>query len=206
MIVILDYEMGNVGSIQNMLRKIGVREVTISRDAGDIRRADRLILPGVGAFDAGMERLREFGLPDLIREHALERGKPLLGICLGMQLLFDKSFEYGEHPGLGLVPGQVVDLRRDLTDKTLKVPHMGWNSLQILKDDPLFRHVRDGEYVYYVHSFYARDCAAGTLAASRYGNVDVTGVVRRGNVYGTQFHPEKSGDTGLRLLRAFAEL
>ena len=132
--------------------------------------------------------------------------KPLLGICLGMQLLFDKSFEYGEHPGLGLVPGQVVDLRRDLTDKTLKVPHMGWNSLQILKDDPLFRHVRDGEYVYYVHSFYARDCAAGTLAASRYGNVDVTGVVRRGNVYGTQFHPEKSGDTGLRLLRAFAEL
>ena len=206
MIVILDYEMGNVGSIQNMLRKIGVREVKISRDAGDIRRADKLILPGVGAFDAGMERLREFGLPDLIREHALERGKPLLGICLGMQLLFDKSFEYGEHPGLGLVPGQVVDLRRDLTDKTLKVPHMGWNSLQILKDDPLFRHVRDGEYVYYVHSFYARDCAAGTLAASRYGNVDVTGVVRRGNVYGTQFHPEKSGDTGLRLLRAFAEL
>ena len=206
MIVILDYEMGNVGSIQNMLRKIGVREVTISRDAGDIRRADRLILPGVGAFDAGMERLREFGLPDLIREHALERGKPLLGICLGMQLLFDKSFEYGEHPGLGLVPGQVVDLRRDLTDKTLKVPHMGWNSLQILKDDPLFRHVRDGEYVYYVHSFYARDGAAGTLAASRYGNVDVTGVVRRGNVYGTQFHPEKSGGTGLRLLRAFAEL
>ena len=206
MIVILDYEMGNVGSIQNMLRKIGVREVKISRDAGDIRRADRLILPGVGAFDAGMERLREFGLPVLIREHALEQGKPLLGICLGMQLLFDKSFEYGEHPGLGLVPGQVVDLRRDLTDKTLKVPHMGWNSLQILKDDPLFRHVRDGEYVYYVHSFYARDCAAGTLAASRYGNVDVTGVVRRGNVYGTQFHPEKSGDTGLRLLRAFAEL
>ena len=206
MIVILDYEMGNVGSIQNMLRKIGVREVTISRDAGDIRRADKLILPGVGAFDAGMGRLREFGLPDLIREHALEQGKPLLGICLGMQLLFDKSFEYGEHPGLGLVPGQVVDLRRDLTDKTLKVPHMGWNSLQILIDDPLFRHVRDGEYVYYVHSFYARDCAAGTLAASRYGNVDVTGVVRRGNVYGTQFHPEKSGDTGLRLLRAFAEL
>ena len=105
-----------------------------------------------------------------------------------------------------LIPGEVADLRGDLTDPALKVPHMGWNSLQILKDDPLFRHVRDGEYVYYVHSFYARDCAAGTLAASRYGNVDVTGVVRRGNVYGTQFHPEKSGDTGLRLLRAFAEL
>ena len=147
-------------------------------------------------------------LVDNVEKVLLEEAekKPLLGICLGMQLLFDRSFEYGEHPGLGLVPGQVVDLRRDLTDKTLKVPHMGWNSLQILKDDPLFRHVRDGEYVYYVHSFYARDCAAGTLAASRYGNVDVTGVVRRGNVYGTQFHPEKSGDTGLRLLRAFAEL
>ena len=207
MIVILDYEMGNVGSIQNMLRKIGVREVTISRDAGDIRRADRLILPGVGAFDAGMERLREFGLPDLIREHALERGKPLLGICLGMQLLFDRSFEYGEHPGLGLVPGEVADLREDLSDKTLKVPHMGWNSLEFQKkDDPLLRDVSDGEYVYYVHSFYARRCAESTAAVSRYGNVAVTGVVRRGNVWGTQFHPEKSGDTGLRILKAFGEL
>ena len=158
-----------------------------------------VLVPG-GFGDRGIEGMI------LAAQYAREHQVPYLGICLGMQLLFDKSFEYGEHPGLGLVPGQVVDLRRDLTDKTLKVPHMGWNSLQILKDDPLFRHVRDGEYVYYVHSFYARDCAAGTLAASRYGNVDVTGVVRRGNVYGTQFHPEKSGDTGLRLLRAFAEL
>ena len=158
-----------------------------------------ILVPG-GFGDRGIEGMI------LAARYARENRVPYLGICLGMQLLFDKSFEYGEHPGLGLVPGQVVDLRRDLTDKTLKVPHMGWNSLQILKDDPLFRHVRDGEYVYYVHSFYARDCAAGTLAASRYGNVDVTGVVRRGNVYGTQFHPEKSGDTGLRLLRAFAEL
>ena len=158
-----------------------------------------ILVPG-GFGDRGIEGMI------LAAQYAREKDVPYFGICLGMQLLFDKSFEYGEHPGLGLVPGQVVDLRRDLTDKTLKVPHMGWNSLQILKDDPLFRHVRDGEYVYYVHSFYARDCAAGTLAASRYGNVDVTGVVRRGNVYGTQFHPEKSGDTGLRLLRAFAEL
>ena len=164
---------------------------------------------GVGNLFSLLSSLRALDLEaedtgDAGRLRAADR--TILPICLGMQLLFDKSFEYGEHPGLGLVPGQVVDLRRDLTDKTLKVPHMGWNSLQILKDDPLFRHVRDGEYVYYVHSFYARDCAAGTLAASRYGNVDVTGVVRRGNVYGTQFHPEKSGDTGLRLLRAFAEL
>ena len=123
-----------------------------------------------------------------------------------MQLLFDRSFEYGEHAGLGLVPGEVADLRGDLTDPALKVPHMGWNSLHIAKDDPLFKYFRDGEYVYYVHSFYARNCADSTLGTSQYGNVAVTGAVRRGNVWGTQFHPEKSGDAGLRLLRAFAEL
>lgn len=202
-VAIVDYGVGNLKSVANALSYLGCSS-SITADPAELERADAIILPGVGAFPDAADRLRSGGLD----QHVLAQGqkKPVLGICLGMQLLFDKSFEYGEHPGLGLVPGQVVDLRRDLTDKTLKVPHMGWNSLQILKDDPLFRHVRDGEYVYYVHSFYARDCAAGTLAASRYGNVDVTGVVRRGNVYGTQFHPEKSGDTGLRLLRAFAEL
>lgn len=202
-VAIVDYGVGNLKSVANALSYLGCSSC-ITADPAELERADAIILPGVGAFPDAADRLRSGGLD----QHVLAQGqkKPVLGICLGMQLLFDKSFEYGEHPGLGLVPGQVVDLRRDLTDKTLKVPHMGWNSLQILKDDPLFRHVRDGEYVYYVHSFYARDCAAGTLAASRYGNVDVTGVVRRGNVYGTQFHPEKSGDTGLRLLRAFAEL
>ena len=132
--------------------------------------------------------------------------KPLLGICLGMQLLFDRSFEYGEHPGLGLVPGEVAALREDLEDPALKVPHMGWNSLEIRRDAPLFRYVKNGEYVYYVHSFYARRCAENTAAVSRYGNVAVTGVVRQGNVWGTQFHPEKSGDTGLRILKAFGEL
>ena len=140
----------------------------------------------------------------VIQEEA--QRKPLLGICLGMQLLFDRSFEYGEHPGLGLVPGQVVDLHGELEDKTLKVPHMGWNSLQIVRDDPLFKYFNDGEYVYYVHSFYARDGGASTLGTSQYGNVAVTGAVRCGNVYGTQFHPEKSGDAGLRLLKAFSEL
>ena len=202
-VAIVDYGVGNLKSVANALSYLGCSSC-ITADPAELERADAIILPGVGAFPDAADRLRSGGLD----QHVLAQGQkmPVLGICLGMQLLFDKSFEYGEHPGLGLVPGQVVDLRRDLTDKTLKVPHMGWNSLQILKDDPLFRHVRDGEYVYYVHSFYARDCAAGTLAASRYGNVDVTGVVRRGNVYGTQFHPEKSGDTGLRLLRAFAEL
>lgn len=204
MIAVVDYGVGNLFSLRSSLAAIGA-EAVVTRDRGELDRADRIVLPGVGAFGDAAERLRETGMFQAVLDQA-GRGKPLLGICLGMQLLFDRGVEYGEHPGLGLVPGQVVDLRRDLTDKTLKVPHMGWNSLQILRDDPLFRHVRDGEYVYYVHSFYARDCAASTLATSQYGNVAVTGVVRRGNVYGTQFHPEKSGDTGLRLLRAFAEL
>ena len=203
MIAIVDYGVGNLFSLVSSLQALGLA-AEVTGDAGRLRAADRIILPGVGAFGDARRKLDDTGLVPVIREEA-ER-KPLLGICLGMQLLFDRGFEYGEHPGLGLVPGQVVDLHQDLTDQTLKVPHMGWNSLQILRDDPLFRHVRDGEYVYYVHSFYARDCTESTLATSQYGNVAVTGVVRRGNVYGTQFHPEKSGDTGLRLLRAFAEL
>lgn len=203
MIAIVDYGVGNLFSLVSSLKALGLA-AEVTGDAGRLRAADRIILPGVGAFGDARRKLDDTGLVPVIREEA-ER-KPLLGICLGMQLLFDRGFEYGEHPGLGLVPGQVVDLHQDLTDQTLKVPHMGWNSLQILRDDPLFRHVRDGEYVYYVHSFYARDCTESTLATSQYGNVAVTGVVRRGNVYGTQFHPEKSGDTGLRLLRAFAEL
>ncbi|MBQ8850957.1 MAG: imidazole glycerol phosphate synthase subunit HisH, partial [Oscillibacter sp.] len=149
-------------------------------------------------------KLEETGLVPLLKEEAGK--KPFLGICLGMQLLFEKGYEYGEHEGLGFVPGEVVDLREDLSDKTLKVPHMGWNSLQIQKDDPIFKYFENGEYVYYVHSFYGRKCAESTLASSQYGNVAVTGVVKRGRVYGTQFHPEKSGDAGLRLLNAFAEL
>ena len=203
MIAIVDYGVGNLFSLVSSLKALGLA-AEVTGDAGRLRAADRIILPGVGAFGDARRKLDDTGLVPVLLEEA-ER-KPLLGICRGMQLLFDRGFEYGEHPGLGLVPGQVVDLHQDLTDQTLKVPHMGWNSLQILRDDPLFRHVRDGEYVYYVHSFYARDCAESTLATSQYGNVAVTGVVRRGNVYGTQFHPEKSGDTGLRLLRAFAEL
>ena len=203
MIAIVDYGVGNLFSLVSSLKALGLA-AEVTGDAGRLRAADRIILPGVGAFGDARRKLDDTGLVPVLLEEAEK--KPLLGICLGMQLLFDRGFEYGEHPGLGLVPGQVVDLHQDLTDQTLKVPHMGWNSLQILRDDPLFRHVRDGEYGYYVHSFYARDCAESTLATSQYGNVAVTGVVRRGNVYGTQFHPEKSGDTGLRLLRAFAEL
>ena len=203
MTAIVDYGVGNLFSLSSSLKSLGL-ETEITRDAEKLRAADRIILPGVGAFGDAKAKLDDTGLVPVLLEEA-ER-KPFLGICLGMQLLFDRGFEYGEHPGLGLVSGQVVDLHNELEDKTLKVPHMGWNSLQIVKDDPLFKYFQDGEYVYYVHSFYAKDCAASTLGTSRYGNVAVTGAVRNGNVWGTQFHPEKSGDAGLRLLKAFAEL
>ena len=195
--------MGNLFSLRSSLGALGA-EAEVTRDPERLRAAERIILPGVGAFGDARAKLDDTGLIPVLLEEA-ER-KPLLGICLGMQLLFDRGFEYGEHPGLGLVPGQVVSLREDLEDKALKVPHMGWNSLELVGDDPLFKYFRDGEYVYYVHSFYATNCAESTLGTSRYGNVSVTGAVRRGNVWGTQFHPEKSADAGLRLLRAFAEL
>ena len=204
MIAIVDYGVGNLYSLVSSLHHLGLA-AEVTGKAEDLRAADRIVLPGVGAFGDARAKLDATGLVPVLLEEAEK--KPFLGICLGMQLLFDRSFEYGEHPGLGLVPGEVADLREDLSDKTLKVPHMGWNSLEFQKkDDPLLRDVSDGEYVYYVHSFYARRCAESTSAVSRYGNVAVTGVVRQGNVWGTQFHPEKSGDTGLRLLRAFAEL
>ena len=203
MIAIVDYGVGNLFSLTCSLKALGL-EAEVTRDAEKLRVADRIILPGVGAFGDAKAKLDETGLVPLLKEEAEK--KPFLGICLGMQLLFEKGFEYGEHEGLGFVGGEVVDLREDLTDKTLKVPHMGWNSLQIRRDDPIFKYIKDGEYVYYVHSFYGRKCAESTLATSRYGNVDVTGVVKSGRVYGTQFHPEKSGGTGLRLLKAFAEL
>ena len=203
MIAIVDYGVGNLFSLVSSLRHLGLT-AEVTGKAEDLRAADRIVLPGVGAFGDAKAKLDATGLVPVLLEEAEK--KPFLGICLGMQLLFDRSFEYGERPGLGLVPGEVADLREDLTDKSLKVPHMGWNSLEFLKEDPLLRYVENGEYVYYVHSFYARRCAESTVAVSRYGNVAVTGVVRRGCVWGTQFHPEKSGDAGLRLLRAFGEL
>ena len=190
MICIIDYGVGNLFSLKSSLAHLGL-DAAVSADPADIRASDRLILPGVGAFGDAMAKLEATGLVPVIKEEAEK--KPLLGICLGMQLLFEKSFEYGEHPGLGFVPGQVCPLAPDLGDKTLKVPQIGWNA------------VRDGEYFYYVHSYYGKNCAANTLAISDY-SLPVTGVVKAGRVYGTQFHPEKSGDAGLRLLRAFSEL
>ena len=203
MIAIVDYGVGNLFSLSSSLKALGL-EAEVTRQREKLRAAERIILPGVGAFGDAKAKLDETGLVPLLQEEAQK--KPFLGICLGMQRLFEKGYEYGVHEGLGFVPGEVVDLRGDLEDQTLKVPHMGWNSLQIQKDDPIFKYFNDGEYVYYVHSFYGKNCAESTLATSRYGNVAVTGVVRSGRVYGTQFHPEKSGDAGLRLLKAFAEL
>ena len=205
MIAIVDYGVGNLFSLLSSLKALGL-EAEVTGDAGRLRAADRIILPGVGAFGDARAKLDATGLVPVIQEEAEK--KPLLGICLGMQLLFDKSYEYGEHQGLGLIPGAVCPLADDLKDPTLKVPHIGWNALDIVpgrENDPLFRYVKNGEYVYYVHSYYAKDCAASTLATSEY-SIPVTGAVRSGHVYGTQFHPEKSGDTGLRLLKAFAEL
>ena len=202
MIAIVDYGVGNLFSLRSSLAKLGL-EAAVTADPGVIRKADRLILPGVGAFADAMAKLEATGLVPVLQEEA--KTKPLLGICLGMQLLFERSYEYGTHAGLGLIPGEVCPLEPDLTDKSLKVPQIGWNALHIVREDPLFRYIQEGEYVYYVHGYYAKHCAESTLAVSEY-SIPVTGAVRCGKVYGTQFHPEKSGDTGLRILKAFAEL
>ena len=206
MVAIVDYGVGNLFSLECSLRAIG-QSVTVSGDSGVLEAADRIILPGVGAFGDAADKLRSGGLDRVLCRLAGD-GKPLLGICLGMQLLFEESYEYGAHRGLGLIPGAVCPLADDLRDPALKVPHIGWNALNIVSGreaDPLFKYIQNGEYVYYVHSYYAKNCAASTLATSDY-SIPVTGAVRQGLVYGTQFHPEKSGDTGLRLLKAFAEL
>ena len=178
MIAILDYGVGNLFSLRSSLQQLGLQAV-VTADADAIRAADRLILPGVGAFGDAMAKLTATGLVPVLKEQAEQ--KPLLGICLGMQLLFEKSYEYGEHAGLGFIKGEVCPLGPDLADKSLKVPQMGWNALHIVKDDPLFRYIREGEYVYYVHSYYGKNCAESTLAVSDY-SIPVTGAVRAGRV------------------------
>lgn len=201
MIAVIDYGVGNLCSLLGSLRALGLA-AEVTADPAKICEADRIILPGVGAFRDAMERLRATGLIPTLCEEAEK--KPLLGICLGMQLLFEVSYEYGEHRGLGLLPGRVVPLADELT-KGYKIPHMGWNALHLPKPSPLFRYVKEGDYVYYVHSFYAKDCDPYITATSDYG-LAVTGAVERGRVFGTQFHPEKSGAVGLSILRAFAEI
>ena len=202
MLAIVDYGVGNLYSLASSLGVLGV-EYEVASEPARLREASHIILPGVGAFADAAEKLRQSGMWTAVLEEA-RRGKPLMGICLGMQMLFDKSYEYGEHAGLGLIPGEVCPLIDDIAPG-LKVPHIGWNRLDVRRDDPLFRNFENGRYVYYVHSFYAKHCEADTLATSDY-SIPVTGVVRRGSVYGVQFHPEKSGDAGLGLLRAFAEM
>ncbi len=205
MIAIIDYGVGNIFSLCSSFGAIGA-EAVLTGDVDVVRAADKLILPGVGAFGDAAAKLRECGLWDVVQAEAAG-GKPLLGICLGMQLLFDESHEYGVHQGLGLIPGKVVPIAPVVPVGT-KIPHIGWNGLHFPKDkpiSPLFAGLEEGECVYFVHSYYADGCAPDTIATTEY-HAELTAAVSKGNVYGTQFHPEKSGDVGLRILKNFAAL
>ena len=201
MVAIIDYGVGNLFSLCSSFAAIG-EEAGVTSDPAVIRKADRVILPGVGAFGDAAEKLRQTGLDSVVREEA-RRGKPLMGICLGMQLLFDRSLEYGEHAGLGLLRGEIRPIAERIPEG-LKIPQMGWNALKFVKPSPLFKYSREGEYVYFVHSYSAVDCDESLLAVTEYG-ADLTACVGRDNVVGCQFHPEKSGETGLRMLKAFCE-
>ena len=202
MIAIVDYGVGNLFSLQSSFAAIGA-DVTVTADPEVLKAADQIVLPGVGAFEDAAKKLRETGLGGLLVALAAA-GKPLLGICLGMQLLFEKSYEFGEHEGLGLIPGSVKPIA-DVIPAALKIPHIGWNALRFKKDSPLFSGVREGDCVYLVHSYYAADCGESVIATAEYG-AELTAAVEKGNVYGCQFHPEKSGAVGLEILRAFARL
>jgi len=202
MIAIVDYGVGNLFSLKSSLSMIGA-EAIVTRDAEALRAAQKIILPGVGAFEDAAKKLRATGLDTVVVEQA-RAGKPLLGICLGMQLLFERSFEYGEHKGLGLLKGDVVDMRPRIPAE-LKVPQIGWNALIFKQPEhPLFRYVNEGDCVYFVHSYYATNCEDSTLATTEYG-VELTAAVGNTNILGCQFHPEKSGRVGLNILKAFCE-
>lgn len=204
MIAIIDYGVGNLFSLRCSLEAVGA-QAAVTGDPAVIRAADRLILPGVGAFADAAELLRRSGLDRVVCEET-RSGKPLLGICLGMQLLFDESLEYGRHPGLGLIPGTVAPIR-DVIPAGYKVPHIGWNALHFPKDrpvHPLFARIREGDCVYFVHSYYGANCADSVIATAEYGP-ELTAAVARDNVMGVQFHPEKSGAVGLAILAAFCE-
>ena len=202
MIAIVDYGAGNLHSISGAVKTL-TENVVITSDKDVLLKADGIILPGVGAFGDAADRLRETGLGQVVVSRARE-GVPLLGVCLGMQLLFEKSFEYGEHEGLGLLKGEIVPMAEDLTEK-VKVPHMGWNALDIQKECALTKYIQNGDYVYYVHSFYAKSISS-LNAQSEYANLMIPGMVSEGNVFGCQFHPEKSGDVGRSILKAFLEV
>lgn len=202
MIAIIDYGVGNLFSLKSSFAAIG-EEAVVTSDAAVISQADRLILPGVGAFEDAAKKLSDSGLAEVVKREA-RSGKPIMGICLGMQLLFEKSYEYGEHEGLGLIGGSVRPIA-DVIDKELKIPHIGWNRLIVKKQSPLFKYLSDGDCVYFVHSYYATDCEDAVTATAEY-SAELTASVEKDNVYGCQFHPEKSGDVGLNILRAFCEI
>lgn len=197
--VILDYDVGNLASIENACKRVGL-ETIISKDPTIIKEANSLILPGVGAFEDAMISLKDSGLIPLILDH-INQGKYLLGICLGMQLLYEKSYEFGEHQGLGVLKGNIALLELDL-----KVPHMGWNNLRFKQEkDPILQYISEGDYVYFVHSYYVSSSNQELVAYTNYG-IDIPAIVKEGNVYATQFHPEKSGRVGLQILKAYGEL
>ena len=200
MVGIIDYGVGNLFSLQSSFQAIG-EEAFVSGNAEALAKADRLVLPRVGAFEDAAKKLRASGLDDFVRAQAAE-GKPLLGICLGMQMLFEKSYEYGEHEGLGLLRGQVIPMEGNIP-ADLKIPHMGWNALE-WKRGTLLQEL-DGQYVYFVHSFYASGCEDSLAAVTEYG-IPITAAVEKGNIFGYQFHPEKSGNVGLSILRRFCQL
>ena len=203
MIGIIDYGVGNLFSLKSSFEAIG-EEVFVSGDKEELKKASGLILPGVGAVADAIAKLRETALDEFVKEQA-EKGTPLMGICLGMQLLFEKSFEYGEHEGLALLKGQVVPML-DSIPKELKIPHIGWNALHKTGAvSPLLKDVNEGDCVYFVHSYYAQDCDDSLIATTEYGK-ELTAAVAKGNVMGCQFHPEKSGAVGMKILRAFSEI
>ncbi len=202
MIAITDYGVGNLFSIKSSLDTVGVESV-ITSDANVLIKADKIILPGVGAFRDAQKKLSESGLDKVIIKEA-QKGKPILGICLGMQLLFEKSFEYGEYEGLGLIKGEIRPIA-DVIGEGLSIPHIGWNPLIMKKKSPLYKYVKDGECVYFVHSYYAVNCEESVSATAEY-SCELTASAEQGNVFGCQFHPEKSGKTGLNILKAFSEM
>ncbi len=202
MIAIIDYGVGNLFSLSSSFKAIGY-DTVVTGDAGIIKKADKLILPGVGAFEDAIKKLKDSGLDNVIYEE-VKAGKPLMGICLGMQMLFEKSYEYGVHEGLGLIKGKVIPMENTIPNE-LKIPHIGWNCLKIKKSNPLLKYISDGDFVYFVHSFYATGCEEAVIATTEYGK-EMTAAVAKDNVYGCQFHPEKSGDVGLKIIKAFCEM
>ena len=203
MIAIIDYGVGNLFSLKSSFAAIGV-DAVVTNDKDIIEKADKVILPGVGAFEDAIKKLKDSGMADVVIAEA-KKGKPMMGICLGMQLLFDKSFEYGEFDGLGLIKGEIRPIS-DVIDSNHKIPHIGWNELHFKGEkSPIFKYLKEGDHVYFVHSFYGANCDESTIATTEY-SAELTAAVAKGNVYGCQFHPEKSGDVGLSILKAFYEL